>query len=90
MNGGPGCSSKLGFLQEIPPYYLDLNTPYSTDMNFTGNPYTWLAFSHLLFIDSPAGVGFSINKDKSFVYNDANTARDNLFALQDFFTSKFP
>lgn len=44
----------------------------------------------MLFIDSPAGVGFSINNDPDYTYDDANTARDNLFALRDFFSSKFP
>jgi hypothetical protein len=35
-------------------------------------------------------VGFSINKDPDYSYNDANTARDNFFGLRDFFRSKFP
>jgi len=43
-----------------------------------------------LFIDNPAGVGYSINKDSKFVYNDKNTAQDTMDALVDFFTSKFP
>jgi carboxypeptidase C (cathepsin A) len=39
----------------------------------------------LLFIESPAGVGFSYNNDASYHYNDYNTANDNLNALLDFF-----
>jgi serine carboxypeptidase-like clade 2 len=34
-------------------------------------------------------VGFSINNDPDYIFSDPNTARDNLFALRDFF-SKFP
>lgn len=44
----------------------------------------------MLFIDAPAGTGFSINNDNKFVYNDPNTASDNLYALKYFFRSKFP
>lgn len=54
------------------------------------NKFGWLNLTNLLFIDSPAGVGFSINNDPKYQYNDANTLKDNLFALQFFFTNKFP
>ena len=90
MNGGPGCSSKLGFIQEIGPYYLDVNTPYKLGDNLTENKFGWTKVSNLLFIDNPAGVGFSVNKDKNFVYNDTNTATDTLDALVNFFTVKYP
>jgi cathepsin A (carboxypeptidase C) len=42
-----------------------------------------------LFIESPAGVGYSINKDPSFKYSDSSTLVDNFDALLDFFV-KFP
>lgn len=85
MNGGPGCASKLGFIQEIAPYYLPLNTPYSKGDNLTANNYSWTLMSNLLFVDSPAGVGFSINNDPDYKYNDENSAKDMMDALIFFF-----
>ena len=54
------------------------------------NKYAWTRESNLLFLDSPAGVGLSQNDDQKFVYNDANTADDNLRAMVYFFEKKFP
>ena len=50
-----------GFLQEIGPYYLEDGKEYKIGDNLTFNPYSWHNHSHLLFIESPAGVGFSYN-----------------------------
>ena len=41
--------------------------------------------SNLLFLETPAGVGYSYNLDAKYVYNDTNTAQDNIAALSDFF-----
>lgn len=46
--------------------------------DLTKNPFSWLSLANLLFIDAPAGVGYSINNDPTYQYNDENTARDNL------------
>ena len=53
------------------------------------NPYSWNQVSNMLFFESPAGVGFSINDDDSYSYNDTNTAKDALKALQLFY-QRFP
>lgn len=96
LNGGPGCSSLLGkcniysgFLQEIGPYYLDEGHDYKVGDKLKENPYSWNKLSHLLFIESPAGVGYSINTEANFTYNDATTANDNLNGLLSFFAG-FP
>jgi len=31
----------------------------------------------MLYFESPAGVGFSINNDPNYVFNDTNSANDN-------------
>ena len=79
----------IGFLQQIGPYYLKLNTPYINGDKLTHNQYSWNTHSHLLFLDSPAGVGLSINNDTNYKYNDENTASDAVVALQHFFNDKF-
>lgn len=84
MNGGPGCTSKIGFLQEVGPFYLPEGPNYDLTQ-LVANPYSWVKLAHLLFIDSPAGVGYSINSDVNYTHNDMNTARDNLAALNSFF-----
>jgi cathepsin A (carboxypeptidase C) len=53
-NGGPGCSSLLGLFAENGPYILDNN-----EFKCIANEYPWNANASLLYIESPAGVGFS-------------------------------
>jgi len=50
LNGGPGCSSMLGFLQEIGPYYLPTGIDYKPGDNLVENPYSWHKASNLLFL----------------------------------------
>ncbi|XP_071959695.1 lysosomal protective protein-like [Antedon mediterranea] len=84
MNGGPGCSSLDGMLSELGPFHLrdDGKTVYM-------NPYSWNNASNVLFLEAPAGVGFSYSDDKKYATNDDEVSMDNYLALQDFFT-KFP
>ena len=42
LNGGPGCSSMLGFLQEIGAYVLEEDQIYEVGKDLTPNPYSWL------------------------------------------------
>ena len=57
--------------------------------NLTENKYSWHKISNLLFLESPAGVGYSYNLDQKYEYNDYNTADDALKAVVNFF-EKFP
>jgi carboxypeptidase C (cathepsin A) len=53
--------------------------------NLTENKYSWHKISNLLFLESPAGVGYSYNLDQKYEYNDFNTADDALKAVVNFF-----
>lgn len=86
LNGGPGCSSLLGFLQEIGTYTLE--TKYVNSSNLTKNPYAWTKAANVLYLESPAGVGFSINTDRDYHHNDSTTADDNYAAIRNFFEKK--
>lgn len=67
-----------------------MTSSYQSGQDLVANPYSWLTLSNLLFIDNPAGVGYSVNSDPDYVQNDKNTAEDSMDALDDFFTNKFP
>ena len=82
LNGGPGCSSLIGMVTENGPFLFEPNT---TTLKL--NPNAWNKRANLLYLESPGGVGFSKGERK--IYNDANTAEDNLQALLAFF-QKFP
>jgi carboxypeptidase C (cathepsin A) len=85
-NGGPGCSSMLGLLQENGPYIID---NFETD--FKVNNYSWNNNANMIFIEAPAGVGFSICPIASECkFTDVSTAEDNLVAVLNIFLLKFP
>ena len=52
-NGGPGCSGLLGFGTEMGPYFI------SRDGTLSPNPFSWNKVASVLYIEQPAGTGFS-------------------------------
>ena len=87
LNGGPGSSSILGFLQENGPLMMN---------NVGGlmeNPWSWTKTANLFVIESPVGVGFSYCANqldgKVCKNTDKFTASTARAALQSFF-AKFP
>lgn len=63
MNGGPGCSSLGGGLfSELGPFFPNPNDEGVTLVN---NPYSWVNVANVIFLESPAGVGFSYSDTTS-------------------------
>ena len=77
LTGGPGCSSTLALLSE--------NGPCSVNADGSGtisNPSSWNSNATVLWLDQPAGVGFSYG-----TMNDSNedmVGEDAYFFLQSF------
>ena len=76
LNGGPGCSSLGGLIEELGPFHVkdNGNTVYE-------NVYAWNKVGHILFLESPAGVGFSYATDGNVTTDDDRVAMDNYNAL---------
>ncbi|KAI0475720.1 carboxypeptidase [Xylariaceae sp. FL0804] len=56
LNGGPGCSSLDGLLQEHGPFLWQSGT-YAPQPN----PFSWTNLTNMVYIDQPIGTGFSPN-----------------------------
>jgi carboxypeptidase C (cathepsin A) len=83
-NGGPGCSGLIGFWTEQGPF-----RPQS-DLTLAFTDYPWNKVANMLFIEAPAGVGFSYSDVPSdYVTGDNQTAFDNYNAILSFL-DKFP
>ncbi|CAA0816584.1 Serine carboxypeptidase-like 40 [Striga hermonthica] len=75
LNGGPGCSSlAYGAMQELGPFRV-----HSDGKTLYRNKFAWNRAANVLFLESPAGVGFSYsNTTADFVTGgDKRTAIDN-------------
>lgn len=70
----------MGFLTENGPFKFKLG---STEMEI--NPYAWNKKAHVIYLESPGGVGFSECADPLLTTNDTQVAQDNLLALRVFF-----
>lgn len=81
LNGGPGCSSFDGFVYEHGPFVFGDG---ASPLPLRRNPFSWSASAHILYIDSPAGVGLSYSSNPSMEYktNDTRTAADLDAALR--------
>ncbi|KAH9308192.1 hypothetical protein KI387_036103 [Taxus chinensis] len=86
LNGGPGCSSiGGGAFTELGPFY-----PRGDGRGLIKNPKSWNKVSNLLFVESPAGVGWSYsNTSSDYMCGDASTAADMQVFLLKWF-EKFP
>jgi serine carboxypeptidase-like clade 1 len=81
LNGGPGCSSLLGFIQEHGPVVFPDYTPQPVN-----NKFSWNQFANMLYLESPAGVGFSVNDNQTDIkWDDEKSGLDNRRAILNFF-----
>ncbi|XP_021771661.1 serine carboxypeptidase-like 42 [Chenopodium quinoa] len=86
LNGGPGCSSLGGgAFTELGPFF-----PTGDGRGLRKNPKSWNKASNLLFVESPAGVGWSYsNTTADYNAGDTSTAKDmQLFMMK--WYEKFP
>lgn len=85
LQGGPGCSSMFGLYTEIGPFVVGPNKTNTTNFSITINPNTYAKESHLLFIDNPLGVGFSLLNNQTATRYAQEAALDFEIFLQKFF-----
>jgi carboxypeptidase C (cathepsin A) len=79
LTGGPGCSSQLALLAENGPC-----TPTKDGNGTVPNPYSWTEKANVLWVDQPAGTGFStglLHPD----FTEKDVADDMYRFLQNFY-----
>eukprot|EP00960_Hanusia_phi_P026750 746431-Hanusia_phi.AAC.5 len=70
MTGGPGCSSAIALFRENGPCSIE------EDLTTKKNPFSWNSNASILYIDQPAGTGFSYGEDSDFDHNEDEVSRD--------------
>jgi serine carboxypeptidase-like clade 2 len=83
LNGGPGCSSLLGWSQQHGPATFREGSD-----KFELNPHSWTKAANIIYLESPTNTGFSFNesKDKKDLYmDDIISGQENLQAIVEFF-----
>ena len=79
LTGGPGCSSTLALLGE--------NGPCSVVAGGAGtveNPFSWNRAANIMWVDQPAGVGFSYGEASDYDHNESQVAEDMFWFVQEF------
>nr|XP_043633062.1 serine carboxypeptidase-like 16 [Erigeron canadensis] len=76
LTGGPGCSAVITFFYQIGPLSFNFdNAPQNITM--TVNPNSWTKFANVIFVDMPAGTGFSYATT-----TEASISSDSIVAKQ--------
>ncbi|KAE9617956.1 putative carboxypeptidase C [Lupinus albus] len=91
LNGGPGCSSLDAFIYEHGPFNFEKPNTKGTLPKLQLNPYSWSKVSNIIYLDSPAGVGFSYSKNKTdYTTGDFQTASDTHTFLLELYPELLP
>lgn len=84
FNGGPGCSSLDGLLNEMGPYVVNYD-----GKTLRENEFAWNKNASVVYIESPAGVGYSYSTNGNITTSDDQTSLENYNAVKAFF-EEFP
>lgn len=77
MTGGPGCSSEVALFGENGPCHVNADGTGTTN-----NPYAWNSNATIIYIDQPAGTGFSYGSGMD--HDEVGVANDMYDFLQQF------
>ncbi|KAI3785499.1 hypothetical protein L1987_44618 [Smallanthus sonchifolius] len=86
LNGGPGCSSfGYGAMEELGPFRVN-----SDGKTLYRNDYAWNNVANVIFLESPAGMGFSYsNRSSDYTTGHKRTAKDSYTFLVNWL-NRFP
>ncbi|KAK7080869.1 hypothetical protein SK128_028084 [Halocaridina rubra] len=80
LQGGPGASSLFGLFAEHGPFNVDAK------LNLAPRDYPWTKTNNIIYIDNPAGTGFSFTTHEAgYARNQSDVGRDLYAALLQFF-----
>lgn len=82
MTGGPGCSSGIALFNENGPCSVEMS-----GMSTRKNMFSWNRHASLLFVDQPAGTGFSYGESEDYDHNEGQVSQDMYHFLQAFYTA---
>jgi cathepsin A (carboxypeptidase C) len=85
MTGGPGCSSSLAMLAENGPCHMN-----ETSGELYSNPYSWNNVANIIYIDQPAGVGFSYTESQNGYDSNETMVAHDMYVFMKLFLTKFP
>lgn len=84
LTGGPGCSSELALFVENGPFKINPKT-----LKVYKNEWSWNNEANLLYVDQPAGTGFSTIDPKQMVKTEEQV-REDLYKFMVGFVEEFP
>ncbi|KAG7097454.1 hypothetical protein E1B28_004799 [Marasmius oreades] len=79
FNGGPGCSSFDGLMMEVGPWRMDGKGGF--DVAEGG----WEEYTTMIYVDQPAGTGFSYTSSNNYVHNLEEASSQLLEFLRNFY-----
>lgn len=88
LNGGPGCSSLEGLLEENGPVLFPYNISGQPDQPYVKlNPYGWNKAASVVWVDQPIGTGLSTGDVDAKSYRDV---AKEFFSFLEKFYAVFP